>query len=274
MGVTYDAVWTGSASSLFTTAGNWSPANVPTVGEDIMIPAGTPAIDCTGMSDTAYGVLTIQPGHTGDIGSSGASLISSFTKIDHRGSGKLYFTNGAATTALVRIRTGTGLGGSVVDAFDLNGASITRIEILRGAGLLRASMATLASLYVGYVNNIIGDVRLTLDASSNAITELIQDGGSITSTRLVTRLLQKVGQFRQKVGQAVTTADVAGEFVYESNTTITTLRARGGSRVDLEQNRNLEVTVTNSTFYPGSRIIFDPATVVFSSATEDLRNAA
>ncbi len=54
--------WTGAVSSTWNTAGNWSPAVVPTYADDVLIPSGTPNVPTTSAGDGNAHHLTIASG--------------------------------------------------------------------------------------------------------------------------------------------------------------------------------------------------------------------
>ena len=67
--------WTGSVSNAFATAGNWSPANVPVTGDDVVVPI-TAAQGIAGSNQSAITLLSlrVEEGFKFDIGSLGAPL--------------------------------------------------------------------------------------------------------------------------------------------------------------------------------------------------------
>lgn len=261
MAITIDTIWSGAASNLWTTAGNWS-SGVPTTSQDIMIPAGNWNIDTTSMSDIQYGVLHIAPGFTGAIGTSGTPLSGSYTEIKHRGSGKLWFTDGSGTTTDVILN-----GPAGADIAELSGA-ISRVIVASGIATMSSAQTTLALLEVGAA------ARVILEANANAVTLLQNYGGVVESQRLVTTLDVIGGSFTQLRGsaQAIATANVypgASLFV-ENGTTVTKITAHGGL-VDFVRNRKDDLTVTTLEIMPGATVNEDYNLITVSNR-KDWRN--
>lgn len=253
---TVDAVWTGASSNLWATAANWSPANEPTVNEDILIPAGTWNIDCTGMTDLQLGVLNIARGFAGSIGTSGQNLVSSFTVLRHRGAGKLYFTDGAGTTTAIIIDGPE--GADVADITGANGA-VVALSCVGGITNWNSASGTLARMEVG------PKARVIIGASSSAIALLLQSGGAIECARAITIAYLGGGTFRQVKGatQAVATMNIfpgASVFI-ENGTTVTAVNGLGGS-LDVVRNRVTDLTITTANMYPGFTLIEDALTLI------------
>lgn len=255
MATAFDAVWTGATDNAWTTVTNWSPGNVPTTTERILIPAGTPSITCVGMSDIDYTSIYIAPGYTGTIGSSANRLTSSFVDLIHKGSGKVWVSEGASTST----RWVVDAPGNI-DAFDATGAA-TNFYLIRGTATLNgASSWTL--IVVGRRDSQAGDTSLTISGSGGTQTQIIQYGGLVTNYAACTTLNQQAGTFIQKVGTAITTANVGGAgtalLQYESNSTMTACNTFAGGTLDVQKNRTAVVTVTTLTQFPGSLLLEDP----------------
>lgn len=255
MATAFDKVWNGSTSALWELAANWTPAVIPAASERVLIPAGTQSIDATGANDKALTSLYIAPGYTGNIGASGTRLTMSAVDLVHKGSGKIWLTEGAGTTTNVVIDAP---GNN--DAIDISG-SLTNFYLIRGTATLAGS-GSYTLIVVGHRNSQAGDATLTISGSGGTQTRVLQYGGRITNGSIVTTLDQLAGEFIQQVGTAITTANVGGggtaRLQYESNSTMTTARTLAGGTLDVAKNRNAVVTVTSLFQFPGSVLIEDP----------------
>lgn len=246
MAVTLDTIWTGAVSNDWNVDGNWSNSKPATNG-DALIPAGSWAIDTSSAANQQYGILHIAPGFSGSIGTSGNPLTASFTEIKHRGSGKLFFTDGAGTTTDVVIN-----GTQGADLAYLSG-TISQVSVFSGTCTLASGMATLAVLEIG------ANGRVEMEANSNAVTVLRQYGGTCNSLRAVATLELVAGVFTQRrdAAQAIgtTAANVypGAQLYYENGTTITLLSVKGGL-ADLVRNRKDDLTVTTLEIMPGARV--------------------
>jgi hypothetical protein len=269
MPVTIDKTWTGASDLLWTTAGNWNPSGAPGAGNDVQIPSGTTGpISMTGMSDLALGVCRVDKGYLHDLGTSGTRLISSFTSFVHEGAGKLWFGAGAGTTARIIIANSQR---GLVDAADIGGSNITELICLRGLVRVASSGGTLTRLEVGYITDRLGDVRLILDDNANAVTTLEQRGGFVDSTRVITGLLQNAGTLWQNVGRAITTADIAGNVWYKSNSTITTCRVAETGVFDAATGRTANLTITTLRLMPGAMFVDDRDMITITNDVQDFR---
>jgi hypothetical protein len=254
MATAFDAVWTGATDNAWTTVTNWSPANVPTTTERILIPAGTPSITCVGMSDVDYTSIYIAPGYTGTIGSSANRLTSSFVDLIHKGSGKIWVSEGASTsTRWVIDAPGN------IDAADITGAATNLFVIRGGVTLNGASSWTL--IVVGRRDSQAGDATLTISGTGGTQATVIQYGGRVTNTSTVTLANINAGEWIQQVGSAITTANVGGagnaRLEYQSNTTMTTCSVFGNGILDVQRNRTAIVTITTLYQFPGSALLED-----------------
>lgn len=262
MATAFDAVWTGATDNAWTTVTNWSPGNVPTTGERILIPAGTPSITCVGMSDVDYTSIYIAPGYTGTIGTSANRLTSSFVDLIHKGSGKIWVSEGSSTsTRWVIDAPGN------IDAADITGAA-TNLFIIRGGVTLNgASSWTL--IVVGRRDSQASDATLTISGTGGTQTQIIQFGGRVTNTSTVTTANIQAGEWIQQVGAAITTANIGGaglaRLQYQSNTTMTTASCFANGTLDLQLNRTAIVTVTTLYQFPGSYLLEDTQLVTVTN---------
>lgn len=262
MAVTIDSTWTGGAGdNLWLTDANWTPANEPNVGEDIMIPAGNWDIDATGASDLAFGELHIAPGFSGSIGTSGTPLVSSFTNLIHRGSGKLWFSANTGTTAHIII---DGTQGADLASITGANADITKISVMSGVVTYESAAGTLATLEVG------ANGRVILGASASAVALVNQNGGAIESARAVTVLNNCGGTYTQlqTATTAVATANLfqGSSMFVENPTTMGEVNGFGGT---LDMKRNRKAGFTLSTLNPyGSFQYFKHPLVIITAENE------
>ena len=257
MATAFDAVWTGAVDSQWLTAGNWSPANEPTVNERILIPAGTRSIECVGMSNIQYTSLYVAPGYTGNIGTSGTRLTCSFVDLVHKGSGKIYFAEGSGTTTTFLVDAPGN-----VDAIDCTG-SMTNFYLLRGTATLSGA-GSYTLITVGHRGSPSGDATLTITSSGGTQAEIMQYGGRVTNASTCTLLYCMAGTFIQQTGTAITTANVGGAgnalLQYESVTQMTLCRVLAGGTLDVTKNHSgvAVLTVATLNLLPGSLLIEDP----------------
>ena len=262
MATAFDKVWNGSTSNLWELAANWTPAIIPATTQRVLIPAGTPSIDATGMVDKDLTSLYVMPGYTGNLGTTSVRLTVSAVDLVHKGSGKLCLSEGAGTTTNVVVDAPGN-----TDAIDITG-SLTNLYLLRGAATLSGA-GSYTLIVVGHRGGQSGDTSMTISSSGGTQTRILQYGGRIINSSLVTTLDCVAGEFIQQVGTAITTANVGGggqaKLQYESNSTMTTCRVLHGGVVDMLRNRNAIVTVTSLFQLPGSDFLDDSQLVTVTN---------
>lgn len=270
--------WTnGGGDGLFTTAGNWSGAAVPTTGDNIIVPKTTAAIVCTGMTAAAFGTLDITPECYQPFGTSGTPLSGSFTDIRQRGrsGAKLFFTDtavGATNRILIAGEAGA-------DLAELTGA-LPLLCVERGRCTVLSSATGLVQVIVGDVNNPSSDAYLSI-ASTDTVTDLDVCSGLCLCEAIITRANVSGGVLVRRSTAACTTlrASQNARVYYEGTGTITDLFAMGDSYVDLDRKysdasgtsdeRSAALTVTRSMRLHGATLQANSVYITKTAATVD-----
>lgn len=259
-------VWTGTASALWVTAGNWSLAAEPVATNDVIIPGGTRSIDCNGMTAVALNSIHILDGYKGTIGSSGSPCTGSVTGakgIIHNGSGKLYFTDDASGVTANVLLEGANNG----DLLEVDG-TITFLEIMRGKCTVKgASTGIITNAIVGTLGQLSNDAQLTFAAGAGTCTTLRQNSGICIANNVITTAEINGGIFVKRSTTAITTLAGSNCQIYHEGTgTLTTGIAGNQSVWNFDVNwsdpdsasanygRQSAVTVTSLYQYPGSII--------------------
>ena len=113
--------------------------------------------------------------------------------------------------------------------------------------------AAIPTITTTYINSPASDVNLSIGRGSGTITTLKQLGGQITCVPSVTTWTKRAGTAIVQGAAAIgTLANNAGNTLYNSSGTITTLYANGGT-VDFTQN-DVGCTVTNAYVRKGGQI--------------------
>lgn len=175
--------WTGAASEKVDLAGNWTNG-VPVAADDYgVFDRGSVNVDPSQGNIPAFGKMIIRPGYTGAIGGSGNKMTSSITEVIHQGTAALWLDDAAGTTADVFIRCASS---NVV--VQLGGDTMTRIHLYRGDVTLDGGLGICAILKVGYVSNILSDVKCNIVTNGNVVTLCHQTGGRVILNKTITTL--------------------------------------------------------------------------------------
>ena len=188
-------VWTGTASSAWNTAGNWT-GGVPVANDDVVIGGSSDrAIDAYDASGVAINSFVVEPGYSQTIGTATAALQisvtgSSPTHIEFHGTGFAYVDlSGTVGTPLLTVydTAAASVGGY---GLQLAGTSMGTVSVLKGdvgIGVDRSDITTeFTILSVGYVGSKSTDSTVTIgrsvtDTSGGNINEIRSLGGTIVN---------------------------------------------------------------------------------------------
>ena len=273
-----DKTWTGASSSVWGTAGNWSPSGVPVASDDVYIVSGS--VDITGedQSAVALGRLVVGAGYSGNIGSSGTKMQIDATSFDFSSSGTSAYLEGTYTTVTVLDTT------SSSTALNLSGSSdtITTLRILGGSGTVTIDSSCNITTTIeqigasGIVTNIAdgttigGSATLTMDSGRMELNQSVPTitlfGGDLVATLdsgTVTLIEQYGGKVRWNPSAActITTLTVyAGMFDSRDSTspefTITNTTLHQEGTID-ERSGLLNATYTNAIALEGGEVRYD-----------------
>lgn len=272
--------WTnGGGDGLFTTAGNWSGAAVPTTGDNIIVPWSNAAINCTGMTPAAFGSLDITPECARAIGSSGTPLSGSFTQIRHRGraGAKLFFADTAVgVTSYIFIA-----GQQGADLAELTGA-LPFIAIERGRATVLSTATGLDKVIVGHLGSPTSDAYLTIQSTGTAASLEINGGLCICESIITAAHVSGNGVLVRRGTAACTALNACdnARVYYEGTGTITDLFAKNNAYVDLDKkyqdspsvpsdDRTSTVTVTRSVRMHNAELFMNSVLITKTNATVD-----
>jgi len=246
-----NTIWTGASSTNFGTAGNWTNG-VPTSANPGIFGSANVGNCTTGMDQGALDIagLIVHSGYTGQIGSSGDPLKLSTNLLWYEGAGGLYFAsdaNGIANkTDEVFIKAAHANVPVEIDSNSADAGQVDNIHIVRGNVTLAANITGIDRMTVGYVNNLLGDARVTLAASSTALTLLNMTGGQVQSDVPITNAVVDGGVLDHQEGQGITNAYVNanGRLLYGSTSTMSFAEIGGGGLIDLTQDGGAKTITT------------------------------
>lgn len=175
--------WTGAVSERADLAGNWTNG-IPVAADDYGIfDRGSVNVDPSLGDIAAFGIMIIKPGYKGAIGATGNKMTTSITKVFHYGTAALWLDDSAGTTADVYLRCASS---NVIVV--LGGDTMTNITALRCNLTLDGTLGVCALLQVGYVSNLLTDVKCSIVTNGNAVTAMRQWGGNVTNNKTVSAL--------------------------------------------------------------------------------------
>ena len=116
----FDATWTGNTDSDWNTAGNWSPATIPTAYANITIPAEPlrqPVINQAPASPAVCNTLTIQDGASLTIAAGNSLTVSGSIANATVNSGLVIESNASGTGSLIATNGTTGSGTALIERY-------------------------------------------------------------------------------------------------------------------------------------------------------------
>jgi len=268
-------------------AGNWSTGTLPIAGDDIYFDLSNVSA-LYGLSQfigVLFNSLNVPSSYTGQIG---LTQLNSAGYYEYRpiyfqcsatttsigygpgtGSGLIKIDSQASQTTLLIYNTATGTeGGSGALAISWKGTNANNVvEILKGSLAIAprpGEVATITTLYVGYVQNIGGDSTV-FAGSGVTFTTINQAGGSITLNSGFTTL-SKTGGNLTVLGNGVNLGTVtidAGNFFYQSTGTITQLNVGNAGQALFTQDLRAR-TISGCNLYKGATLMDPFATVIWN----------
>ncbi len=243
-----DTVWTnGNGDGNFDLDANFSGSK-PAANDRVIFNA-TQTADCTVNTDNLTAVevdeIIFSPDYTGTVGSTGERLKMSSTRITHRGSGTVYLEDGDTSTADVVIDSG-----NMTLAAQLYGATFTRVAILNGSVVLTSTF-TCTDLFVGFGANVV------IQGTSNAIANVYQVGGRVTSARPITTARIMGGEWTQEdAAGLIATLEVGplARVTYKATGTITLAIVGRNGMLDLSTDSRAR-TITTARVFPDGQLI-------------------
>lgn len=259
-----DKRWIGTDGNAATNA-NWSPANVPTTGDNVTFPAGGGSVSSglSTMTGVVLGTVKIEKGYTGTIGviSSTALTYLQFecARLEVDGTGT-YALN-IETSNISPIVRGTATPATGYYGCYLTGSNIATLNTLGGSTVVAGGVggtSTLATLRVS------GDNTMVALTSGVTLTTSYVLSGTLTQDCACTTLTQSGGKVTTTGTGAITTVNARGGITYlGSSGTITTLNLDGG-----EANfsvSNVARTVTTTNIELPSRLVVDASIVTMTN---------
>ena len=251
---------------------SFAPTNIPVSNDQVVCPASVSGNKTDGsdnFNDVDLDLLYLHPGFRGDFGAEGAPLQGAADLIIHKGSGAFYFEctdSGAPNITTDEIRFECANSG-VVSVIGTDSAAtlgdFLRIVVNRGKVTLAGNIvfAGSAIVKVGSIDNVLGDVNLTIAASAPTLPDLDQAGGLTTLHNVVTNLRISACTCFKETAKAVNIEIFGGTLIYNhaaSGSDVTLVEVHSGGTLDLMRNA-VEKVIVKTIAHPGSTILYDPA---------------
>lgn len=279
------SITANSGPNDWSTAANWSGAAVPVNSDDVVIENSDVDI-LYGLDQNTVDLasLTIRQSFSGKIGlplvnTDGGSEIGSGAYYEYR---ERYLKIGSTT---VRIGEGDGAGSSFINwngdstattvtvfnsgqSEDANRAAISIlgtstsniIHVLKGSvdiGYEASATVGLATLNVGYRDNVAGDSTVRCGTGVSPLTAVNVRGGKLELNSNAVTIIQTDGEVTTNRAMTVTTYHCMGGALYDrSSGNVTTLYVAQGAVVDYRQHTVSKI-VTTTYMYAGAAL-FDP----------------
>lgn len=168
--------WISSGSEDFNLGANWTLGK-PTGAQQVIFDGGSSQVDCTvGMNQSAedFPVIKTMPTYRGSLGSPGSPLHCAAGRLEHNGSGSVYFQAATATPTNEVLLNSP----NKTNALFLSGDDYDLIYAIRGRGEIAETVAGLASIFVS-MRDSIDDVYLDIKAGADGIGLFAQFAGTV-----------------------------------------------------------------------------------------------
>jgi hypothetical protein len=275
-------IWVGTDTGNegdWATAANWLPSGVPANGDDVYFENSSQSVtEGFDQSAVALASLNIAQSYSGSIGDSdeylqiGASLL----KLGYHygpgeagisGSGMLKIDLGTTASTIIIFNSGLSTD-ETKPAIRLkcNNAATT-LEVRKGeVGIANetAETSTLATITIGYVDNVDNDANVYI-GSGVTLTTLTKKGGFCLLRCAATTINNYAGELQTEGAGAVTTFNaIGGEIISNSTGAITTLHITKRGDVDFTRSGQAR-TITTCIIDDEGEIKFDPNVITFTN---------
>lgn len=268
----------------WSTAQNWSTGAVP--GADTAILENSSVDIRYGLAQSAVTLvaLHILASYTGKVGL--AEHNGTYYEYRDRylaiSATNIYIGQGTGTGSnQIRINTGS-VAGTIhvylmaasavpgIEALTLIGTNITALNIYKGTvgvAVIGGEVATITTLRVGYIANVVSDALVRL-GSGVTLTTVSQSGGDLTVNNAVTTITTVDGVLRIRLAATVTTLNLdGGTCYYVSTGTATTINVGNGGKLLFTQDMQGR-TVTTCNIFAGSTVLDPLRTVTFTNGID------
>ncbi len=269
--------------NFFTDANNWLSGTAPVSNDDVYFDSGSVPL-LYGLSQSAITLtsLNVYQSYSGTIGlplyNAGGyreyradELAISATTINigqnaGNGSGRLKFNVGSVACTMNVYNAGQPLEQGIPAVIWRGTNAGNAVNINKGqVGLANfpGQVATIATLQIGYVSSITGDVNCYC-GSGCTLTTIIKNGGVLSVNSAATTVTQNAGTLTIWGTGAVTTLNVYdGTCFYNTTGTLTTANVYDKAALDFSQDQKTK-TVTTINSFSNAPVINDPFEVVTS----------
>lgn len=247
-------IWLGNDSGNegdYSVTANWSLGAIPTTGDDVIVPAGSPSISA-GLNQSAVAIsdFIVEPGYTNLIGTKNAFLQIDPDVFDFAGSGQSFIDIGSAAIPVLIRQTKTLAAGQF--GLHLDGSAITVLRQITGQTRCHGQGGFVATT-IEIVN---GEI---LVPAGSTLTNLKALGGTSRIEVAATLVEANNGAIVYTEGSgAVTTiqADNAALVYSSASGTVGTARVDGNGVISFLQSRTAR-TLTNAALSGTGRIYLD-----------------
>lgn len=268
--------WTGVSSTVWSTAGNWTPSGPPADTDTAIFDyLGTAAAGVAGSDQSIIelAALRIDSTYVYPFGTDGSPLIvdASLVEIGRPSNSPTAGTHsGRINLSLPDVASTIRVYGTKTSSTD-SGKAPVRIKTGANANYLYMSGAG----RVGIATDSVGDTAqfTTIACLHEQATIIVGSGTTLTTWRQeagtgylygsLTTLKQDAGVVYQYGAGTITTVSIGGTAYLNSSGTITTLNVYNGGHADLTD--SLAKTVTTINLYKGSKLSYDPSIITVTN---------
>lgn len=251
--------------------GSWSGVE-PAESDRAFMP-GTNATSVTAGLDNGgvdLALLQTDPNYVGHIGASGTPLIIAANKVEHYGSGQLFYKSAIVADPSPGLDiTDWFLVDSInrENAATLDGEQITRVTVISGKVTLLGTLGDTGThggnavltefVETSFHDNPASDAEVIINCALKASTGTVRmNGGKVTSIGAIAKVLMSGGKWIHDTAAVALLEMYGGTAWWKPTATLLEAHIFGGV-LDLTQT-TLPKTVTDLNLYPGGTLIYNP----------------
>lgn len=261
-------------------ADNYEPSGVPVDGDTLVLANSSQSLNAgdLDLSAVTLALLEIHQTFTGEVGNAAEYLKIGATTVrigrydgtgNPIGSPRLKLDLGAVQSAITVDNSSlTSTDADLPPIRLLTNHASTVLTVRKGTvGLAcqdRTETSTLATVNVGYVNDVSGDASVILGVGVT-VTTVYKTGGWLSLGCAATTVTQYAGQVITDGSGAITTCTLYGGFLAANSTgTITTLEIEDGAEADFLRAVTAR-TVTTCKLHAGGQLDYEPDLVTIGT---------
>ena len=243
-----DKKWVGTTGDL-NTAGNWSPSGVPSSGDNVYFPAGSPSVTAsldalkTATLGGALAIVEFEDGYTGTVGTSSSYMQFTCTSLKFSGTGQAWL-NLEASAISPEIRKTAIPASAASRGLYLRGSALATLSVSGNASVGVAAYGAETST-ITTARVVSGSASLLLGSGVTVTTVQVTAGQAEIRCGGTTLDVQGGNVTTYGTGTWTTVTEDGGTLYPYGTGTITTCNLNGGTLDRLTAGQALTITTMN-----------------------------